>query len=58
MCFDESNRDVFVSYTPPKKIIDVNFEVIFEDELRFIGNHIVTTLIMLCDNDEFYEKKV
>ena len=29
----------------------------FEDELKFIGNHIVDTLIMLCDNDEFMRKR-
>ena len=46
-----------VSYTPPKKIVDLSFELMFEDELKFIGNHIVTTLIMLCDNAEFMRKK-
>ena len=50
---DELIRDVLVGYTLPKKIIDLSFEVMFEDELKFIGNHIVDTLIMLCDNDEF-----
>jgi len=57
ICLDKSVRDALVSYTPPKKIVDLNFEVMFEDELRFIGNHIVATLIMLCDNDEFMRKK-
>ena len=50
---DESVRDALVSYTPPRKIVDLSFEVMFEDEFKFIGKHIVATLIMLCDNDEF-----
>ena len=54
---DESVRDAWVSYTPPKKIVDLNFEVMFEDELKFKGNHIVGTLIMLCENDEFMRKR-
>ena len=37
---DESVRDALVNYTPPKKIVDLNFEVMFEDELKFIGNHL------------------
>ena len=40
-----------------KKIVDLSFEVAFEDELKFIGNHIVNTLIMLCDNDDFMRKR-
>jgi len=39
-----------------KKIIDLSFEVMFENELKFIGNHIVDTLIMLSDNDEFVRR--
>jgi len=54
---NESVRDILVSYTPPKKIVDLSFEVMFEDELKFIGNHIVDTLIMLCDNDEFVRRR-
>jgi len=49
ICLDESVRDALVSYTPPKKIVDLSIEVMFEDELRFIRKHIVATLIMLCD---------
>ena len=29
----------------------------FEDELKFIGNHIVAILIMLYDKNEFMRKK-
>ena len=29
----------------------------FEDELKFIGNYIVATLIILCDNVEFIRKR-
>jgi len=46
-----------VNYIPLKKIIDLSFEVMFEDEFKFISNHIVDTLIMLCDNDEFMRKR-
>ena len=49
---DESNRDALVSYTPPKKIVDLSFEVMFKDELKFLSNHIVDTPIDLCDNDQ------
>ena len=34
--------------------------MMFEDELKFIGNHIVDTPIILCENNEFvrwYGKK-
>ena len=54
---DESVRDALVSYTTSKKIVDLSFEVMFEDELKFIGNHTVATLIMLHDNNEFMRKK-
>ena len=46
VCLDESVRDALVSYTSPKKIVDLNIEVMFEDKLKFISNHIVATLIM------------
>ena len=49
-------RDALVSYTPSKKIVDLRFELIFEDELKFISNHIVSALIMLRDNDEFVRR--
>ena len=50
ICLAESVRNALVSYTPLKKIVDLSFEVMFEDDLKFIGNHIMNTLIMLCDN--------
>ena len=53
---DEPVRDALVSYTPPKKIVDLSFEVMFEDELKFIGNHIVDTPTVLCENDEFVRR--
>ena len=53
---NESVRDALVSYTPPKKIVDLSFEVMFEDELKFVGNHIVDTPIILCENDEFVRR--
>jgi len=46
-----------VSYTPPKKIVDLSFEVMFEDKLKFLSNHIVDTPIDLCDNDQFVKSK-
>ena len=55
---DESNRDALVSYTPPKKIVDLSFEVMFEDELKFLSNHIVDTPIDLCDNDQLWRAEV
>ena len=54
---DESVSDALVSYTPPKKIVDLSIEVMFEDELKFIGNYIVATLIILCDNNKFMREK-
>ena len=54
---DESIRDALVSYTPRKEIVDPSFEVMSEDELKFLGNHIVDTPIVLCDNDEFLESR-
>ena len=54
---DESVRDVFVSYTPLKKIIDPSFEVMYEDELKFLSNHIMHTLNVLCDIDEFVSSR-
>jgi len=42
MFLDESIRDAFVSYTPPEKIVDQSFEVMFKDELKFLGNNVVT----------------
>jgi len=58
VCLDESVRETLVIYTPPRKIVNLSIEVMFEDELKFIGKHIVATLIMLCDNDEFMRKSV
>jgi len=46
-----------VSYTSPKEIIDPSFEAMFEDELNFLGNHIVDTPIMQCGNDKFVRRK-
>ena len=50
---DESNRDVLVSYTPPKKIIDLNFEMMFKDELRFLSINIVDVPIKMSGDDKF-----
>ena len=57
MYLDESNRDVLISYTPPKEIIDLNFEVMFENELKFLGIHIVDTPIGMCDDDQFLKSR-
>jgi len=57
MCLNESIRDALVSYSPLKEIIDPSFKVIYEDELKFLGNHTVDTPIMLCDNDEFLKSR-
>ena len=40
-----------------KAIIGPSFELRFEDELKFLGNHIVDTLIIMCDNDKFVRKR-
>ena len=53
---DESVRDALVSYTPLKKIVDLSFEVMFEDELKLVGNHIMDTPIILCENNEFMRR--
>jgi len=51
------NRYAFVSYTGPKEIIDLSFEVTFEDELKFLSNHIEDTPIMQRGNDKFVRRK-
>ena len=53
MCLNESIRDVLVSYSPLEEIGDPNFEVMFEDELRFLDIHIVDDPIETCDDDQF-----
>ena len=57
MCLDESNRDVLVSYAPPKEIINLNFEVIFENEFNFLGIHVVEAPIETCDDDQFLKSR-
>ena len=58
MCLDESIRDALVSYTLPEEIVDQNFEVMFEDELKFLDNYVVDTQIVLCENDKSVSKKM
>ena len=48
ICLDESVKNALISYTPPKKIVDLSFEVMFEDELKLIGNLILWTLPLYC----------
>jgi len=57
MCLGESNRDVLISYTPPKEIIDLNFEVMFEDELKFLDIHVVGTPIEMYDDDQILKSR-
>ena len=51
MCLDESIRDALVSFTPPEKIVNQSFEVMFEDALKFLGIHIVDAPFEMCDDD-------
>jgi len=57
ICLDESIRDTLISYSSPEEIGDTSFEVVIEDELKLLGNHIVDTPIMQCDNDKFVRRK-
>ena len=57
MCLGESNRDVLISYTPPKEIIDLNFEVMFEDEFKFLSIHVVDVPIETCDDDQLLKSR-
>ena len=40
-----------ISYSPPEEIGDPSFEVIFEDEPKFLGTHVVDAPIEICDDD-------
>ena len=53
----ESFRTILVSYTPSKAIIDLSFGIMFEDALKFLGNHIMDTPIMQYGNDKFVRRK-
>jgi len=57
MCLDESTIDALVSHTPLMRIVYLSFEVIFEDELKFLGDHIEDTTIKLIDDSEFFRSK-
>ena len=52
ICLDDSIRNALVSYTPPKAVSDLSFEMMFEDELKFIGIHIVYAPIEMCNDDQ------
>ena len=56
MCLNESIRDAFVRYSPPKEIGDTSFEVMFENELRFLDIYIVDDPIEICDDDQFIRR--
>ena len=57
ICLDESIRDALISYSPPKKIVDPSFEMMYEDELKFLSNHNVDNPIDLCDGDQFVKSR-
>ena len=57
MCLDELMNDALISYTPPEEI-DLSFEVMFEDELKFMGIHVVDAPIEMCDDDQFMRSRV
>ena len=45
--------NALVSYTPAKKIVDLNVEVMFEDELTFLAINVMDAPIKMSDNDKF-----
>jgi len=53
MSLNESNRDTLVSYTPPKEIVDLSFEMMFKDGLKILDIHIMDAPIKMCDDDRF-----
>ena len=46
-----------VSYTPPKENVDLSFELMFKDELKFLSIHVVDALIKMCDDDQFIRSR-
>ena len=40
-CLDDSIRDALVSYIPPKDLVNSSFDEMYEDELIFLGIHVV-----------------
>ena len=55
---DESIRDALISYSPPEEIGDPNFEVMFEDDPKFLGIHVIDALIEICDDDQFVRSRI
>ena len=53
-CMDDSIRNALFSYIPPKDIVNLSFEKIYEDKLMFLGIHVVP--IILCDNEDEFVK--
>ena len=51
---DDSIRDALVSYIPPKNIVNLSFEEMYEDELIFLDIHVAP--IILCDNEDEFVK--
>ena len=51
---DDSIRDTLVSYIPPKDIVHLSFEEIYEDELIFLDSHVAP--IILYDNEDEFVK--
>jgi len=43
--------------TPHEKIVDLNFEVMFDDELKFLGIYVVDAPIEMCDDDQFVKSR-
>ena len=49
---NDSIRDALVSYIPPKDIVYLSFEEMYEDELIFLSIH-VAPIILRNNEDEF-----
>ena len=57
MCLNESVRYALVSCTPPKEIVYLSVEVIFEDALKFLGINAMNAPIEMCNNVQFVRSR-
>jgi len=53
---DESIKDALVSYIPPKEMVNLSFEEIYEDELKILGIHVVYAPVVFFDDDDEFMK--
>ena len=55
---DESIKDALVSYIPPKEMVNLSFEEIYEDELKILGIHVIyAPKVFFDDDDEFMKSE-